>query len=431
METIKYKLISISKKAESIVDKYNALFHLLYFTTVFMFYYFPILNIYGYEYNNAMSIQSALISMVIGSVVIISFEKISGKNHFITLIATVVSFQVVYPELVYYAFNNSSLVVPLSSSLTVISLLVMSKYLSINEETSRDYPFLITATLTVLLCIPFLSYFPYINLKNLILQDIYVTRALFQSKASSLMIYLIAPLTRLLFPIVLAQALKRKNYKATVLFLVLYSYIYLCGAYRSIFLGLIATALFYFGSYLQKQRWYTVLMLLGVFVSILTFLPLVNIGTNLLRRLLFVPPGMNNIYVTEFLGNPTYFAHSGLTFGLLGNPFGNLPIYIGEQVIGIPGLSANVGLFVEGFVGFGYYGIIASVFMICGIVYLFNKISVPVEFFGIVYVFIYYFNNSLISTLLLTHGLFFALAFFVFAKSNYFKDRLRRKVKND
>ena len=357
--------------------------------------------------------MSITISIVLSSLTIYAFKKLSGDNHFILLITVVIAFQIAYPEYVYYAFNNSSLVVPITSLLTIVALLVMSKKVKMKQQRNNQVPYLITVVLTILISLPFLQYLPYINLRNLLLQDIYETRAIFNSISTRTTVYLIAPLTRVLLPIVIAQSLKRKNYGFTGLFIVIYAYIYLCGAFRSVLLGLFATALFYFGNYEKKKIWYMGLMLLGITLSIMTFLPFVRIATNLYRRLLFVPPGMNNHYVRTFANNPTLFAHSGLTLGLLNNPYGSLPIYVGEEVLGIPGLSANVGLFVEGFVGFGYAGVLVSVAMISLIVYIFNEIKVPVEYFGVVFVFIYYLNNSLISTLLLTHGLFFMIIFFL------------------
>lgn len=430
MKRIMIQLQTNIKSLNIFIDKYEVLVHLTYFAGLFCFYYVPLLGKYGYAFNNNATGFSVVIAIVLGTTNIMLFKLLSGDNHFITLVATVISFQVIYPELVYYAFNNQSLVVPFTGLLSIYILLYMSRTINNEERESSSLPLFITGTTIVVLCIPFLKYLPYINLKNLLLQDIYETRYLFQSVSTPLMLYLIAPLTRVLFPVVFVQSLKEKKYLVTGLYFLLYIYIFLCGAYRSIFLGLIATAVFYFGNYNDKKNFYIGFMSIGIYLSLFASVPIIMVGTNLLRRLLFVPPGMNNVYITEFLGNPTFFAHSGLTFGLLGNPFGNLPKYIGEQVMGIPGLSANVGIFVEGFVGFEYFGIIVSVLMICGFVYLFNKISIPVEYFGIVYVFIYYFNNSLISTLLLTHGLFFTFVFFFFVSNKNSWELFRKKFKN-
>ena len=413
MAKYKNNIMNVLNNVENFLKKHEILIHGLYVVSLFCFYFFPILNIYGYEYTNNISLMSITISIVLSSLTIYAFKKLSGDNHFILLITVVIAFQIAYPEYVYYAFNNSSLVVPITSLLTIVALLVMSKKVKMKQQRNNQVPYLITVVLTILISLPFLQYLPYINLRNLLLQDIYETRAIFNFISTRTTVYLIAPLTRVLLPIVIAQSLKRKNYGFTGLFIVIYAYIYLCGAFRSVLLGLFATALFYFGNYEKKKIWYMGLMLLGITLSIMTFLPFVRIATILYRRLLFVPPGMNNHYVRTFANNPTLFAHSGLTLGLLNNPYGSLPIYVGEEVLGIPGLSANVGLFVEGFVGFGYAGVLVSVAMISLIVYIFNEIKVPVEYFGVVFVFIYYLNNSLISTLLLTHGLFFMIIFFL------------------
>lgn len=411
-------------KIEGFLKKNEILIHILYVGGLFGFYLFPILNIYGYEYSNNATTATIVIALLFSGATIIMFKKLSGDNHLILLIAVVMSFQIAYPEYVYYAFNNTSLVVPITTFLTISVLLLMSKKVKLKESKDSQISYRITVVLTILLAIPFLRYLPYINIRNLWLQDIYETRTIFNSISTKTTVYLIAPLTRVLLPVVLVQSLRRKNYIFTGFFLVVYAYIFLCGAFRSVLLGLVMTAFFYFGTLEKKRIWYMSLMTLGIIGSSLTFLPLAKTVANLYRRLLFVPPGMNHQYVTTFTNNPTYFAHSGLTFGLLENPYGNLPLYMGEVVMGIKGLSANVGLFVEGFVGFGYPGILVSVLMISFFVYIINEINVPVEYFGVIYVYIYYFNNSLVSTLLLTHGLFFMIIFFVIVNRDVIKKNI-------
>lgn len=112
--------------------------------------------------------------------------------------------------------------------------------------------------------------------------------------------------------------------------------------------------------------------------------------------------------------------HTVPNFEFIDYPY-NLPIplYVGQEVMGYEGLSANVGVLTDGFLSFGYIGLaLYCIIIVIFFIYV-KSINIDPAYFGIFFVYIYYINTSLLSTLLLTHGLFFFCIFcFLIKKEN-------------
>ena len=123
-------------------------------------------------------------------------------------------------------------------------------------------------------------------------------------------------------------------------------YLYLCGALKSVFIGLLALLFFYKGDYITKViRFSKAISFLTIFGLLLT-----TIYNNVflldifIRRVFFIPPYLNNIYVDYFRDNYTFLSHSPLGLGIVDYKYDrNLSMYVGEVVLGKPGLNANVG----------------------------------------------------------------------------------------
>src|SRR5690606_2297629 len=77
------------------------------------------------------------------------------------------------------------------------------------------------------------------------------------------------------------------------------------------------------------------------------------------RRILFIPPMIDNHYYVLFNENPLFWSHNAIGNMLFKYPFDSpINMYIGESVLGKEGMSANVGLVTEGFFSFHYIGVI-------------------------------------------------------------------------
>ena len=185
------------------------------------------------------------------------------------------------------------------------------------------------------------------------------------------------------------------------------------GALKSIIFGLFASIFFYKGDYIQKERRFLKTMIIGNLICI--FEPIIKnswIIGDYMRRIFFVPANLFEVYYKYFKEQHTFFLHSRIS-KLLGISKYNewIPHFVGEYLLGRKGLSANVGIFVEGFMSFGTFGVILMSLIFSYIVKYINRRQLSPAYFGMFFSFIYVINTSFIETLFLTHGLLFYLIF--------------------
>lgn len=337
-------------------------------------------------------------------------------------------------EVVYYQYNSGANLI----QIVVIYICLLLIYLfSKTNKRFKKFPYIknsdsVIGLITILLFVPFVVlYYKYINLKNLLFIDVYKTRAIFSNISDIFTAYLKAPLARVLLPVLIVKKRIKKQHFLMVLYIMMLIYLYLCGALKSIFIGLIAVVIFFKGTYVRK----TLLFLKGVafimYVGTATYLTTGNVFLldALGRRVFFVPAQLGNVYYNYFHDKLTYLSHSPFGLGIVEYPY-DRPIvkYVGEIVLGTPGLSANVGIFTEGIISFGLLGGILGALIVSLIILYFDMIDIDKRFFGIIFVYIYYMNTSLFSTLLLTHGLFFLIIFsyfFLREKSDMYSNKYK------
>ena len=187
---------------------------------------------------------------------------------------------------------------------------------------------------------------------------------------------------------------------------------------------MIAAVFFYWGkNYIDKVFW---LLYLFLGLTIFGLLEFISSGSTFLissfvRRILFTPAMIDNLYYDVFSSSPTYWSHN-----FLGRIFYNYPLdrapnmYVGEVIMNQPGVSANVGLVTEGYFSFYYPGVLLHSIFIGLIFIILKQIKLNPAFFGLVFVYIYYINTSFLTVLLITHGLLFFLIYsYFFLNKNY------------
>jgi hypothetical protein len=83
--------------------------------------------------------------------------------------------------------------------------------------------------------------------------------------------------------------------------------------------------------------------------------------------------------------------------------------------MGNEGFNANVGVIPDGFISLGWAGIIINSILISYTFLLLDRFRIDPMFFGIIFIYIYYFNTAFLGTMLLTHGYLFLLVFAFFS----------------
>ncbi len=331
-----------------------------------------------------------------------------------------------FGQVIYFQFSDGSLKPVLANTILLLVLFLFSfvKW-DFNIIRLKGKQMLIITLVSIVLFIPiFIKYLPYVNIKSLLLQDIYVTRIFFRSFDDPYFGYLRAPLSRVVLPSLLIISIIKRKFWLTILVGFMIIFIFLVGALKSVFIGMIAVIIFYPGKNFIDKVYLLLYLFLGVTVFgliVYVFSGNTFLLNSFVRRVLFIPPMLDNYYYDLFDKEPLFWSYN-----FIGNIFFDYPLdrppnmYIGETILNKEGMSANVGLITEGFFSFNYLGVIIHSLIVGFVFVILKQIKIKPVFFGIIFVYIYYINTSFLTVLLLTHGLlFFVIYSYFFLNKNY------------
>jgi hypothetical protein len=425
-----FKKINIGLKLPSLGFRTNVILLEFFVFIIFSQVYPKIVDAYAYKgmvydfnfYKFLLAISIYALIVTIGYYIKHVFDYVVWHIYLIYMLV---------PALINYYSSESRIDLIL---ITLVFLFILLITHGINIKTKIDklsikftnnYYFLII--LTFILFLPFIIFYAkYINLWNLFLIDVYKTRMIFREISLVPLNYLINILVKILLPLLIVTSFQRNRKWFAFLFIGMVFYLYLCGAFKSYFAGLIAVLIFYLGNLESKLKLFIgsviILAVLGfLFDDLFIFL---DLG---IRRVFFTPVGLSNIYIENFSQNYLYWSHT-----VIGSIFREYPFdrgltgYVGSVIIGIEGLNANIGVVIEGFVSAGYFGVIIHSLFLGLLFNFFKNLNISHRYFGIIIIIIFNTINSLIQLLLVTHALlvFIVVALFFLKDSNEldFKD---------
>lgn len=398
----------------------NCILLVLVYVLLIINYRFVISKYYIYQGFNQkyFSVAKLLISFSFTIVLIILYKLI--KKEFYKIVYNIYLVMIFFGQSIFYIFNQSNFIIVIYMAIPLIILFILQKF--DKEKNSNDiklklsdkFTWFIFITIALLMIAPYFKNYKLINFRNLLLKDIYTTRSMQSGQLSGILGYLFSPISRVILPFIFIYSLENKKKMTIILSVVYLVMMYLLnGALKSIFFGLLACIFFYKGEYFQKEKYFLKYMIVGNLLSLLEpFIMDSYFIADYMRRIFFVPAILFEAYYKYFKGQPTYFLHSRISKILGIQEFHEwIPHYIGEYVLGKKGLSANVGIFAEGFVSFGTIGVIISSIIFAYIIRYLNRRRLSPAYFGILFSYIYVINTSFIETLFITHGLLFYLIF--------------------
>ncbi|MED4351108.1 O-antigen ligase [Schinkia azotoformans] len=347
------------------------------------------------------------------------------SNGFYRIVYSIYFIIVFLGQPIFYIFNKSDFKLVLYLSLPMIVLLIFENVkgkkinIDIKLKIKDRLTWFVFCVLSLGLIVPFLKNYNVINLKNLLLIDIYDSRLQASSQSGGVLGYLFAPISRVIFPFLFIYSLSNKKKILSIITLTGIIMMFLLnGAVKSVFFGLIACIFFYKGNYSFKEKFFLKAIIFGVLLSLFESIFGSYRITDYMRRLFFVPPMLFQVYYEYFEMKPTFFLHSRIAdiLGISSSstaPYlsSTIPHFIGGEIMGKSGLSANVGIFVEGFFSFGTLGVIVMAIIFGFIINFINNRQLSPAYFGILFTFIYVINTSFIETLFITHGLLIYLFF--------------------
>ena len=270
--------------------------------------------------------------------------------------------------------------------------------------------------LTTIGIVPYLLvYGPYINVKNLLLIDVYETRRFMGDLSNPYFGYTYSVFTKIIIPliIVFSLELKKKIWALVgVLYLILF---YLFGAHKTVYVGLFVVLIFYGFSFAKSVKY----IVKYSSIMVVAFAGLALVGYDYpwilsFRRIHFLPSLIDICYIDYFEGNYLYWSESILK-RFIEYPYEvrstNL---IGEIYFNRPRMSANNGLISDGFMNMGGLGVAINILIISIYFMILNSLKIPARFFGLFVLVIFSFISSALFTVLLTHGALVLLVVAIF-----------------
>jgi len=271
------------------------------------------------------------------------------------------------------------------------------------NKTQSLYLLLAVTTIGV---IPYLLvYGPHINLKNLLLIDVYQTRSIMGKLSNPYFGYTYSIFTKIIIPLIIVFSLELKK-KVWVLVGVLYLILfYLFGAHKTVYVGLIVVLVFYRFSFAQSVKF--IVKYSSVLVILFTILALFGYDYPWIlsfRRVHFIPTLLDICYLDFFEDNYLYWSQSVLK-GFVEYPYDmRATNLIGDIYFNRPDMSANNGLISEGYMNFGGWGVVINTFIIGLYFMVLNSLKIPAKYFGLFVLTLFSFLSSSVFTVLLTHG---------------------------
>jgi hypothetical protein len=350
---------------------------------------------------------------------------INKRSQFVSALFLLMILMVFIPGEIIFSFLNGSRKA-FYSILTFFAIFGAFSSLRISVKTIVlsdwiKYSFLILISFIMVIPV-FLDFKLNINSSVFKLQDIYEVRDVFKSGSSVLTSYAFWWLAKVVLPTVFVFSLIRKNKLFVFISLLLLTYLFLVSGHKSVYFTPILL-LFYFhvGKDYNQKILYTLIL-------IALFLILVNIPDLIIdrpmfksifvRRVFFVPGLLNELYFDFFEAKPIFLSHSILS-GVIDYPYEITPSYlIGATYFNKPEMSANIGIVADGFMNFGYLGVLLFSMIFSIIIMILNSIKLDVRYFGLFVFYILIFRGSALLTVILTHGFWILLifAFVIFPK---------------
>ncbi|RZN84183.1 MAG: hypothetical protein EVB12_00675 [Winogradskyella sp.] len=248
-------------------------------------------------------------------------------------------------------------------------------------------------------------YGPHINLRNLLLEDIYVTRKIMNELSNPYFGYTYSAFTKIIIPLMILFALELKQWVLLLIGIIYLILFYLFGAHKTVYLGLIVLLVFYklsyYSSVFKMFKFASILALVALFLA---FLGSDQLWILIFRRTHFLPTLLDICYLDFFQGKPIYWSGSFLKrFITYPYEMGHTKM-IGDYYFHKPDMSANNGLIADGYMNFGSIGVVINVILVSLYFAVLNSLKIPSRYFGIYLLTILSFVSSSLFTVFITHG---------------------------
>ena len=391
-------------------------------TSIFEVYYFFFLsesfNYIGFKYDFSV-LKYIEVKLLFSGLTMLSWY-VFKKSHFLFTIYILLMLFFFIPNAILFAFMNH-IRGPIYSNVLLIFLFMIISPTRLRIKTIRIQPvyqavFVIVFSLLLLLPI-ILQFGSSINLKTLLLKEIYETREIFTGNSTTLINYIYNWEVKTIIPIVLVFFMIIRNYFfAWVAFFVL-MYLYVISGNKSVYMTTIVTVFFCFvgRNYTSKINY----LLVGLTIM-LALIPIIDIfilkgfllrGT-FVMRVFFFPALLNYCYFDYFSDFSLYFSENSIFNLFSSTPLNTNSAYlIAQQYFNTYEMYANNGIISDGYMNLGYGGVVILSVVFSLIFMFFNSLNIDSRYFGIFLIYIFFILSAPFFTLFFTGGLWLLFLF--------------------
>jgi hypothetical protein len=327
------------------------------------------------------------------------------------------------PNLIIFQFVVDTPILIIISILLFIILYHYAYLLKINTHLTvpafqDKSKLMLIVGVAVLLLVPFFIRFGInINFDAFYLKNMYALRESSVQNSNVFIAYFYPWLVKVILPIGMIITLRYKKYLLTLVFVVFQIYLYSIQPQKSVFISIFLLFFYFFNN--QEKQLRTFLLLIFVLLSVSELISFTTGGFTLQsifsRRVFFVPAILNNCYFDFFKDNHLYLSHSIFKY-YIDYPFSLSPDHmIGKVYYGQPKMASNNGFISDGFMNFGFPGILLNIVGLIFILKTIKSIRISHIYYGVILILIFAFISSYFLTTLLTHGvlLFIFISFFI------------------
>jgi len=375
-------------------------------TISFIFVQSDVYSYYGFVYGTDN--LRVFLGFIILSFVIISFIIPKHNDFSLFFLSFYLLFNII-PLIVFFQFYKYFNTDILFAYLVVYSFLLLGTNIKIKVKTyqiRQDKVLPVLLGIILISVIPFIiTYGPHLNLKNLLLSDIYVTRFAHRELGNTFTAYLYPWLTKIIIPITFITSLIYKKKSNVILVGGITVFMFLVGAHKAVFFSLFVLLFFYFFSVPKKIIYFfygfSFLLMIGLLLALI--FNYYTLDAIFSQRLMFMSILLDQMFFETFQ-EPIYYGHSFLS-SIVDYKYTLKPDFlIGEKYFNNPEMRANNGIVSDGYVNLGMLGILLNSTIMLLLFSYFNSLRIDKRYYGVFFLLLLTLKSSPLFTAFLTQG---------------------------
>ena len=376
-----------------------------------------------------LNLLKYFITKIVFLLLLIGSFNMYNRSQFLYSIYLLLIFFFYIPNAILFSSGNFQMA-PFISNVFFVSAFLITPYIKFTIPKiaiSAKYNTALLLTISLLLLVPIIIKFgSAINLKTLLLSEIYETRGKFSENMGGYLAYFYNLETKTIIPFALVFCMITRRYFFIGLFILIMLYLYVISGNKLVYFTSLVVIFFYYvgkGHVSKLLNFYLVVIILFALFPLVDYFILNShlLSGTFVNRFLFIPAVLTHFYFDFFEGRPFYFAESHFFNHLVHSPY-DMPVgfLITKEYWNEPTVYANNGIVSDGFMNLGYMGVILFSIVFSLLFSLFNSLKIDKGFYGMFFCYIYIILSAPLLSCFITGGLlvFIILCFIILYDKN-------------